>query len=182
MKKLLFFFLLTTSLNIKAQGVFKSNSGEVSFFSEAPLENIEAHNKNVSSLINTTTKEVVFVIPVWNFKFDKSLMQEHFNEKYMESDKYPDATFKGKINEDIDFMKDGEYNVTATGTMTIHGVEKLVTHSGTLTIKNGTMSLKSEFSVALKDYNITIPKLVIQNIAEIIPVKLNVSYMPYKKE
>ena len=182
MKKLLFLFIISASLNAGAQGVFKCSDGEVSFFSEAPLENIQASNENVSSLINTATKEVVVVIPIGSFKFAKSLMQEPFNEKYMESDKYPDASFKGKINEDINFTKDGEYKVTAAGTMSIHGVDKPGVHSGTLTIKTGTMSLKSEFSVALKDYNITIPKLVVKNIAEVIPVKLNAHYLPYKKD
>ena len=181
-KKLLVPLLLTFLLNASAQGVYKSSEGEVSFFSKAPLENIEAHNKSLTSLINTSTREVVFVVPIRNFKFAKTLMQEHFNEKYLESDKYHDATFKGKINESIDFTKDGEYKVTASGTMTIHGVEKQVTDSGTLKIKSGTLLLNSAFMIALKDYNIKIPTLVIKNIADVIPVKLNASYLPYKKE
>jgi polyisoprenoid-binding protein YceI len=181
MKRIIFLVLVLASVHVYAQGIFKCNEGEISFFSETSVENIDARNKNISSFINTSTKEVVFVVPIRNFKFKSSLMEEHFNEKYLESDKYPDAIFQGKINEDLDFAKDGEYKVTAAGTMKMHGVEKAVTPSGTLTIKNGTLALKCEFNVALKDYNIIVPKLVVANIAEVIPVKLNANYVPYKK-
>lgn len=179
MKKII--FLLLISIHANAQGIFKWSEGEISFFSATPIEDIDAHNKSVSSFINTATKEVVFVVPVRGFKFKNATMEEHFNEKYVESDKYKDATFQGKIKEEIDFSKDGEYKVTCPGKMKIHGVEKGVTPAGTLTIKNGTISLKCEFDVALKDYNIAVPKLVVKNIAEVIPVKLNGNYLPYKK-
>ena len=181
MKKLIFIFFFSVSLHLGAQGIYKSNEGEASFFSETPMENIEAHNKSISSFLNTGSKEVVFVIPVRNFKFRKALMEEHFNEKYLESDKYPDATFQGKINEDVDFSKDGVYKVTATGKMKMHGVEKQITVPGTITVKGGKLSLQSEFNVTLTDYNITVPKLVIQNIAEVVAVKINAGYVPYKK-
>ncbi|MEO8147459.1 MAG: YceI family protein [Bacteroidia bacterium] len=161
--------------------LYKSTEGQVAFFSEAPLENIDALNQNVSSVINANTKEVAFQIPIRGFKFKKALMEEHFNEKYMESNKYPDATFNGKINEDINFAKDGEYKITATGQMTIHGVEKKVTHAGTLSVKSGKIELRSAFNVVIKDYNIEIPTIVFQHIADTIAVKLNVSYLPYKK-
>src|SRR5256885_15495964 len=103
MKKLVLILFTSLSIHLGAQGIYKSTDGEASFFSETAMENIEGHNKNISSFVNTGTKEVVFVIPVRNFKFRKALMEEHFNEKYLESDKYPDATFQGKINEDVDF-------------------------------------------------------------------------------
>jgi hypothetical protein len=183
MKKIstVIFILFITVVVCEAQPVFSCKEGQVSFFSEAPLENIEAHSNGVNSFLNVSTKEVAFIISIRGFKFAKSLMQEHFNEKYMESDKYPNATFRGKINEDVDFTKDGTYPVTSTGKMNIHGVEKEVTHKGTLTIKKKEINLTSEFNVAIKDYNITIPKLLFQNIADTILVKMNANYLPYQK-
>src|SRR5882757_9087161 len=126
MKKIIVFFLLALSLDTFSQNIFMLKEGEVSFFSKAPVEDIDAHNTSAHSVLNTTTREVAFLVPIRKFVFQKALMQEHFNEKYMESDKYPMASFKGKINEDVDFSKDGETKVTATGQLSIHGVEKEV--------------------------------------------------------
>jgi hypothetical protein len=177
---LTFIFLVNVAMGY-SQPVFKAVSGEASFFSEAPLENIEAHSKGVNSFLNTSTQEVAFIISIRGFRFAKSLMQEHFNEKYMESDKYPNATFKGKINGDVDLTKDGTYPVTSTGKLSIHGVEKEVTHSGTLVVSKKEITLTSEFNCAVKDYNISIPKLLFQNIADTVLVKINVTYTPYQK-
>src|SRR5258708_2971172 len=81
--------------------VYKFNNGKVSFFSEAPVENIEAHSASLNSILNTMTNEIAFIVPINSFQFKKQLMQQHFNEKYVESDKYPEAAYKGKINEKI---------------------------------------------------------------------------------
>jgi polyisoprenoid-binding protein YceI len=107
-------------------------------------------------------------------------MQEHFNEKYIESEKYPQSSFKGKINETIDYTKDGEHNVTVTGKLNIHGVEQDRTISGKVIIKNGTIQLISEFKVRNVDHNIQIPKLVVAKIAEAIEVKVDCILMPKK--
>ena len=107
-------------------------------------------------------------------------MQEHFNENYMESDKYPQATFKGKINEKPDVTKDGTYPVTAAGIFEVHGVKQTRTITGKITVKSGAISLSSEFMVACKDHQIEIPKLVFYNIAENIRVQVNATYAPYK--
>ena len=156
MKKLIILILAIITFKATAQDTFKCSEGEISFFSESTMENIDARNKNISSFINTTTKEVVFVVPVRNFKFKNSLMEEHFNEKYMESEKYSDATFQGKINEDIDFSKDGVYKVTATGKMKMHGVAEKTSHLQAHSLLKATrLTLKCEFDVTLKDYNIT---------------------------
>ncbi len=182
-KKLLvvvFIFFVPAATCI-AQSVYSCKEGQVSFFSEAPLENIEAHNGGVNSFLNVATREIAFIIPIRGFRFQKALMQEHFNEKYLESDKYPNATYKGKINEEIDFSKDGTHAVTSNGKMSIHGVERDVVHKGTLVIKKKEINLSSEFIVAIKDYNISIPKLLFQNIADTIQVKMNANYLPYQK-
>lgn len=181
MKKLLVLFLTVVSLSLHAQDVYKCSSCEVSFFSATAMEDIDAHNKDLSSFIKPSTNDVVFVIPVRNFNFGNALMQEHFNEKYMESDKYPNATFQGKLNETVDFTKDACYKVSATGTMKMHGVEKTITTPGTITVKQGEVRLEAEFKVALKDYNIEVPKLVVAKIAEEVDVKIDANYVPYKK-
>jgi hypothetical protein len=181
MKKLFLPVLILFALQGAAQNVFTLKEGEISFFSEAPMENIDAHNTSANSILNSKTQEMAFLVPIRKFVFKKALMQEHFNEKYMESDKYPTASFKGKFKEDVDFSKDGETNVSATGKLTIHGVEKDVTFPGKVIIRNGEISIQSDFKVLVKDYNITIPKLMFQNIAESIEVKVRVKYIPYKK-
>ena len=109
-------------------------------------------------------------------------MQEHFNENYMESAKYPNAKFSGKINEKVDYTKNGEYKVTCTGTLTIHGVAQPTTISGTLKINEGKVHLDSKFAVKLKDFKIEVPKLVFQNIAESIDVTMTATYSPYVKK
>ena len=108
-------------------------------------------------------------------------MQEHFTEKYMESDKYPNATYSGKINEDIDLSKDGTYQVTSTGKIAMHGQEKELTTPGTFIVKNGEATLESNFRLAVNDFKIEIPQLLFQNIADTVAVKVNVTYQPYKK-
>ena len=120
-------------------------------------------------------------VTIKGFTFEKKLMEEHFNEKYMESDKYPYATFTGKINEAVDYKKEGTYKVTITGKLNIHGVEKERTIDGTLTIKGGEISLDSKFNVALKDHKVEIPTLVAQNIAEVVEVTIKATLMEFKK-
>lgn len=180
MKKIIFILFLFTALGCTAQSIYICRSGETTFFSKAPLEDIEAVNKNTTSLLNTATSDIVFTVPMKAFKFKKDLMREHFNEKYVESDKFPDATFKGKINEKVDFTKDGIYKVTATGKLKIHGVEKDRTEKGTLVIKGKEINLHTELEVLVKDFNIEIPQLVFEKVSEKIDVKLDATYVPYK--
>ena len=183
MKKL--FLIISVSLlglTAKAQPIYLAQGAKASFFSTTPVEDIEAISQSMTSVLNSATGEIAFNIPLRTFQFKKALMQEHFNEKYVESDKYPNATFKGKVNETIDWVKEGSYDITATGIINLHGVDKQYTEKGKVTIKEGKISITSEFKVAVKDHNITIPKIVTTNIAEIIDVKLNAEYNSYKKE
>lgn len=174
--------LLAINIGVYAQ-IFKSkaDSCSASFFSEATIENIEAKNKLATSILNVGTSDIVFQIPNLSFKFEKPLMEEHFNENYMESDKYPKSTFKGKINEKIDYTKDGEYKVTTTGMLNIHGVEKERTIEGTIVIRNGEIKILSEFMVHVADHKIEIPQVVMQKIAEDIKVNVECIYEPYKR-
>lgn len=161
--------------------VYTAKSGTATFFSKAPLENIEGKSSSIQSILNTSTKSVAFIISIRSFQFEKDLMQEHFNEKYMESDKYPNATYSGKINEDVDFTRDGTYNVSSTGKIAMHGQEKEITVPGVFTIKNGEATLQSDFPLSVKDFKIEIPQLLFQNIADTVSVNVNVVYQPYKK-
>lgn len=162
-----------------AQPVYSAKEGTATFFSEAPLENIDATSSSVNSFINTSNGEIVFIIPITSFKFQKSLMQEHFNENYMESGTYKNAQYKGKINEPVDFTKDGTYNVSSTGLLTIHGVEKERTIYGSIAVKDGQAKLDSKFKVKLADHDVKIPKVVTENIAEEVEVTLAATYVPH---
>ncbi len=177
MKKLILFILFAPAY-LFAQPIFTAVSSEVHFFSAAPLENIEAFNKDAKSLLNTETKEVAVIMGIRQFKFEKPLMEEHFNENYMESDKFKTADFKGKINEQVDFTKDGEYDVTVTGKLTIHGITQERTIPGKIIINKSTLKVYAKFPVALKDHNIKIPKAVVKNIAESVDVTVNITYEP----
>lgn len=176
--KIFFVFTFIIPFYLTAQNLFTAISSEIRFFSEAPLENIEAVNKDAKSLINIATNEVAVIIGIRQFKFEKPLMEEHFNENYMESDKYKTADFKGKINQAIDFTKNGEYDVTVTGKLTIHGVTQDRTIPGKIIVNENKIYVNSKFPVALKDHNIKIPKAVIKNIAELVDVTVNITYEP----
>jgi len=165
-----------------AQNLFSAQSGNVTFFSKAPLEDIEARNAKAQSIINTTTGEIAVKVSIKSFVFDNGLMQEHFNENYLESDKYPFATFKGKINESIDWTKPGTYPVSATGKLNLHGVERDQTIKGKLDVGSGKLQLDADFTVALADHKIEIPTLVFQKIAETIAVTTRFVYQPHVKQ
>lgn len=173
--------LLLLNLGLKAEDLFSVSKGLVTFYSKAPIEDISAENKQPASMINMSTRNIAVIIPVRNFVFEKELMQEHFNEKYMESEKFPMASFKGVISDDVDITKNGEFQISAKGIMTIHGVEKEITLTGTFKRNGNEISLVSTFTVALKDYNITIPKLLFENIAETIEVTVSLDYKPFQK-
>lgn len=173
---ILAFLCLTTSKSIAQSGIFSTKTGAINFFSSAPLEDIEAKNAKAISLINTRNNEVAVRVPIKQFQFRNRLMQEHFNENYMESEKYPHATFKGKINEVIDFQKAGTYDVSATGVLNIHGVSKERTLKGKLKIDNSGMTLETKFDVLLADHKIKIPQVVFNKIAEKIAVSSSFTY------
>ena len=169
-------FILSSWLAHTHAQIFMTTTGKVQFFSETPLENISAVNAAVSSLINTTTDSVFVRMKNTGFVFKNALMQEHFNENYMESTKYPLDSFRGKINEEIDYAHDGTYAVTATGKFSVHGVEKMETIKGTLVIKENDLHLDAAFMVHTADFNIEIPKLVFTKIAEDIKVNMSADY------
>lgn len=157
------------------------SGSKLTFFSDAPVEDIEAVSTKTRSLFNSKTGEIAFVVPIKSFQFDKKLMQEHFNENYMESHKYPDATFKGKIL-GYNPAKKGRQKAVARGELYIHGVKKAVEADGTVEFKGGKLHLFAKFPVRVADYNIEIPTLVFYNIAEVVEVTLNGNYKLYEKK
>lgn len=180
---ILFMFVFLTSIISKAQLYKgKEDASIISFFSKAPLEDISATNKKVSVVLKTTTNDIQFGVPMVSFKFKKPLMEEHFNENYVESEKYPTSIFKGKINEQIDYTKDGEYKVSVKGILSLHGVSKEMDATGTLTIKGNEILIISTFKIRVADYNIKVPSLYVQNIAEVVDVTVNATLEPLEKK
>ncbi len=165
--------MLTLSLVSSGQK-YLTRTGKITFFSGTPLENIEARNDEVAAIISTAG-DVVFQVPIKSFKFDRELMQEHFNEEYMESDKYPKSDFKGKIADlnGVNFSKDGTYNVTVSGKLTMHGVTRDVSVPGTIIVSGGEVTANSKFKVHPEDYNIKIPSIVAGKIAKEIEITVN---------
>jgi len=152
--------------------LYSTRSAQIVLFSEAPIEDIEAVSKKGYAIINPANGDIQFGVLIRTFEFRKSLMKEHFNENYMESDKFPTAKFKGKINTPIDISKDGEYNVVAIGDLEVHGISKRRSLQGSIRVINGKMEVSSDFQVNCQDHQIEIPTLVFKNIAETIKVTL----------
>ncbi len=144
-------------------------------------ENITAVNNEVANIIDLESGNLVFQVLIKSFKFERALMQEHFNENYMESDKYPKADFSGKImNMDaVDFKKDGNYKCQVEGKLTIHGVTKTVKVLGAIAVKGGDIKLTAKFTVSIKDYNVEIPGVVADKISKTASISLESN--PVKK-
>ena len=178
MRQLLFILLFFTVKLVGAQ-IFICKDGETKFTSEAPLELIKAHTNKTTGVVDCATKNVAFSIDIDSFEgFNSGLQKEHYRENYMETEKYPKATFKGKIIEDIDFTKNGIVSVRAKGNFSIHGTEKEKIVKVKITIKDKEILVETSFEVPLEDHNIKIPKVVNQKIASIIVVEVKANLKP----
>jgi polyisoprenoid-binding protein YceI len=175
---LIFVSLAAFTTGLKAQKKYTARNARIDFTSEAQLELIKAASNTVRGLIDPTTNQFAFTIDVSSFQgFNSTLQREHFNEKYMESEKYPKATFTGKIIEQIDFLSDGTYDVRAKGDLDIHGVKQTRIIKGKILVKNGTLKVNAAFDVPLSDHNISIPTVVSQKIATQIKVQFEASML-----
>lgn len=160
----------------RSQSKYKCENGFVSFYSSAPLEDIYAENNTLISLIDLSKKQIAFVAIITDFRFKKSLMQQHFNEKYMESHKYPKATFSGTMVSSTSLHEKGRHIVTVKGDLSIHGVTRNIQVEGVIDNQGSVLSASSEFIIRVADYDIKIPKLLVKNIAEEVLVKVKLDY------
>ena len=178
MKKLLTVLgVLVLLTNTSFAQIHLCKNGNISFFQETSVEDIDARSTKLLSVLNTENNMIAYKVDMQSFLFEKSLMQDHFNENYVESGKYPTAVFKGMINEKIDWTKDGTYDITSTGDMVMHGVTKRITEKGKLTIKNGELSISNFFTIKFTDYGVEIPSLLSKQLAESVEVTINCSYV-----
>lgn len=178
MKKLILITTLLVSTLAFSQEKLVTRTGEVSFSSETAIENIYAKNSQTASILIPEDGTIAFNILLKSFKFKKALMEEHFNEKYVHSDKYPSAKFKGTIDNDIDLKEPKAHkNVPITGEMILHGVTKpLNVIADILVNENGTIAFTSEFKLVLEDYKIEVPSLVKDKISPEILVSVSTNY------
>lgn len=170
------FFILMIALfsgeGSQAQKKYTTLKAGVDFISDAELELIKAASGEAKGVIDPSTHQFAFSVEIKTFKgFNSALQREHFNEKYMESERFPKASFSGKIIEQIDFSKNGSYDVRAKGDLDIHGVKQTRIIKGKLLINNGTLQVNAQFVVPLADHNISIPTIVSQKIATQIQVQ-----------
>ena len=173
-------YLVTIILAAVTAGVvhaqkFVTEKTSVVFFSDAAIEDITAKNTKTAGIFNPVTGDIAFSVPIKEFQFEKSLMQEHFNEKYMESEKFPKGTFQGTIT-GFDAKASGSQKANAKGKLTIHGVTKEVEIPGTIEKQGDKWILNTKFVVKLEDYKIQIPQILWQNIAEQVEVTADFTF------
>lgn len=176
MKYKLIFLICLITFESTAQK-YKAIESKVHFFSSAPIEDIEATNTESTSILDLSTGNIVFSVPVKQFLFEKSLMQEHFNENYLESEKYPKIVFVGKMSTTI--FQEGNNPITVKGKLDLHGVKQKIEVKGIMQYKEGSLTANAGFFIRLVDYKIKIPKAVFYNIAEEIAIAVDFTYEPY---
>jgi hypothetical protein len=171
--------MITSGFRPQPVTLYQITKGRIDFKSEAPLEIIKASSNDLIGLLDISKKNFSFKVIIHSFQgFNSPLQKEHFNENYLESDKYPDASFKGKIIEDADFSVDGIYQLRAKGILTIHNVPQERIIKSDVTVKNNIITVRSNFTVLLSDHNIPVPKVVNQKLANEIKVEVNATFEP----
>lgn len=173
MKALFLMFCLLASTSLIGQSRLMDKEGKVTFFSEAPIENIDATTEQALAVLDTATNKVAVSISIKGFNFEKDLMQEHFNENYLESDKYPKATFAGELTQKIDYNSTETQKIPVKGKITIHGVTKPFEGLVNVDVSKSDIKVSIVFNVAVADFDIEIPTIVFNNIAEVVEVKSN---------
>lgn len=176
-----FSFLLLLS-SAFAQEKYFTKTAKVSFSSKAPMETIEAHNRTSLAVIDTRTGNLQFSIQMKSFEFEKALMQEHFNENYVESDQFPKAEFKGSITnaKEINFKKDGTYPAKIKGKLTLHGVTRDVETTAVLKVSGNKINSTASFSILLSDYKIAVPSLVKDKVSNSVAILVDCNFEPLK--
>ena len=177
MKKLFLCLITIASYAVAHSQMLMTKNATISFHSHTFLENIDAVNNSVMAVIDGTKKNIAFSLFMKQFDFPKKLMQTHFNENYVESDKFPKATFSGAYTENADLTKDGDYSLNVNGKLTIHGVTRQVQIPATLTVKAGTVTGITTFKLNPTDYNIDIPFIVRNKIEKENTVKVKAEWI-----
>ncbi len=182
LKKLLFLVLLVSSACVFGQDKYIAKNAYISFFSSTPMENILGESNEVVTILDASNGKVVFQALMTTFHFKRALMEEHFNENYMESSKFPKGKFEGII---VGFNKGMltslVSNIQITGQLSLHGIEKTITVQGTIGLENGKLVATSKFQIVPEDFNIEIPSLVRDKIAKKMDVTVKVNYIPFGK-
>ena len=176
MKNILLISLTFFSFLSFSQEKYISRNGQIQFIASTPLETIDPVNNHVSCILDTENGKIVFQLKMISFKFEKALMEEHFNEKYVESDKFPKSTFVGQIQNWDNFTWNGiEQDVVVKGKITIHGIEKEIIAKGVIEASKSTISLSSSFDIIILDFGIKIPRFVRDKISETVKVEVNLT-------
>lgn len=172
-------FVAFASGQLSGQGKFLTNRGQINFFSHTAIEDIKAENLNVAGVLDASSGEIAIIVKMTDFQFKKKLMQEHFNENYVESETYPKATFNGFItnNSQIDYAAPGTYQVYVEGEMTIHGESKRLELEGSMEVLAHGITARARFMLNPEDYAIKIPRVVRKNISKQLEISV---LMPFK--
>lgn len=179
-RKLFILILIIASATAFGQGKYIAKNAYISFYSLTPLEDILGESNEAVSILNGETGEIGFQAIMTTFHFRRALMEEHFNENYMESTKFPKSKFSGKIESfNKDMLKGPVTNIKITGQLTVHGVEKTITVPGTLGLVDGKLVGTSKFQVIPEDYGITIPSVVRDKIGKLLDITVKVNYLPF---
>lgn len=181
-KGIVFFCSILITATLMAQDKYFTKSGNIQFASKGAIETIEATHRSVTCVLDSKTGDIQFAVLMKGFEFRKALMQEHFNENYVESDKYPKSEFRGQItnNSEVNYTKDGVYTVHIKGKLTLHGQTKEVEADGKITVKDGKLLAASKFKILMSDYDIDIPGAVVENMSNTINVAVNCNLEPLK--
>ena len=181
MKKILMLATCLAVLSmVSAQDIWFTRTGKIDFHAGTSVEDIDGTNNEVASMVNIKTGELVFNVLVKSFHFKRALMEEHFNENYMESTQFPKASYKGKITNlpAINPAADGQYAIQTEGELTMHGVTRPVKASGKLVVQKGKISTQSTFKILLADYGIKVPSVVADKISKEVTIIVNCVYDP----
>jgi|GWRWMinimDraft_6_1066014.scaffolds.fasta_scaffold62406_1 hypothetical protein len=174
----LLFLLLGYSITGMSQNKLFTKTGTITFSSKTSIEKIEAINRKALAVLDFTNNKIEFSVLIKGFEFEKALMQEHFNENYLESDRFPKAVFKGQFDEKkipISFADNTSQNLQVSGNLTMHGITRPITVAAVISVKKQVISATTNFKILLSDYNIKVPSVVANNISKEIQVNINIA-------
>jgi polyisoprenoid-binding protein YceI len=183
MVKYFFTILMLTGFcchQAQAQKYF-TRDGVITFTSKAPVENIESSNKEVNIIIDPAASTIAFKVVMKSFAFEKQGMKDHFNTDYLHTDKFPNATFEGKIISKVDWSFKATYNAAVEGTLTIHGVSKPIKQNGQIIVEDGKIKVSAAFNILLTDFKIAVPSNYISKISNTIRLQINGTLTPYQR-